>query len=246
MGSLKGSTVEPVKFQAFVINLDSRPDRLAEFRRRTRRFSIPVERFPALTPQQLVDQGVADEVMPWEACSASHRAICQVVVDRDLDWALVFEDDVLPIIGFERRVRWALDAAPPDAWLVQLGHIGSAGSPTRRRLRSLGGHAVRSMNIQRREQYWWGSQACLISKQFATFALDHPISFLGADKPSEIHFGHDNRMRELSLETEFKHRCFVHHPNLAGQSLSISDLGKDPNVIATEIHGLKEWRRFLL
>jgi len=240
-----GSTVELVKFQAFVINLDSRPDRLAEFRRRTRRLSISVERFPALTPQQLVDQGVADEVMPWEACSASHSAICQVVMDRDLDWALILEDDVLPIVGFERRVRWALDDAPPEAWLVQIGHIGTAGSRSRRILRSVGGHAVRSMNIQRREQFWWGSQAYLISKQFAAFTLDHPISFIGADKPSEIHFGHDNRMRELSLETEFNQHCFVHHPNLAGQSLSISDLGQDRKAAADGAHGLKEWRRLL-
>jgi GR25 family glycosyltransferase involved in LPS biosynthesis len=235
-----------VKFQAFVINLDSRPDRLAEFRRRTRRFSLPVERFSALTPQQLVDRGVAAEVMPWEACNASHAAICEVVLDRDLDWALVFEDDVLPIIGFERRVRWALDAAPPDAWLVQLGHIGTAGSPTRRILRSLGGHAVRSMNIQRREQYWWGSQAYLVSKQFATFMIEHPVNFHGPDNHRDVHMGRDNTMRELSLETKFKDHCFVHHPNLAGQSVSTSDLGKDPILSSEEPHGLKEWRRFLL
>ena len=231
---------------AFVINLDSRPDRLAAFRRRTRGFTMPIERFPALTPQQLVDQGVADDVMPWEACNASHSAICEVVLDRDLDWALVLEDDVLPIIGFERRVRWALEDAPPEAWLIQLGRIGSAGSPTRRVLRSVAGHGVRSMNVQRCEQFWWGSQAYLISKQFAAFMQDHPVIFDGDGRTDEVHSGHDDSIRELSLETELGHHCFVHHPNLAGQSLSRSDLGKDPRAVTHGSHGLREWRRLLL
>ena len=224
------------EFSAFVINLDSRPDRRAEFERRTRRFTQPIERLPALTPQQVVEQGFSSFAQPWMACTASHTTICQLMVERDLNWALVLEDDVLPIIGFERRVRWALAAAPSDAWLVQLGHLGTAGSRARRLLRTVAGHALRSTNTSRREQFWWGSQAYLISKQFAEFILRQPFPTVG----------HDNFLRRLSVETELKNHCFVHHPNLAGQSTSTSDNRHEPETIMGKAHGSKEWRRLLL
>lgn len=224
---------------AFVINLDSRPDRLAEFERRTRRFSIPIERFPALTTEDLRSQGLMAEPRATHACNASHTAICQLIIERDLDWALVMEDDVLPVLGFERRVRWALDTAPPEAWLIQLGRLGTAGSQTRRFVRSAGGHVFRSMNTQRREQFWWGSQAYLASKEFARFILEQQSFFDGP------FIGHDEFMRHLSLETELRNHCYVHHPNLAAQSLSTSDLGKHPQAISQDPHGMKEWRRLL-
>jgi len=228
-------------FGAFVINLDSRPDRLAEFRRRTRGFAFPIERFAALTPQQLVQQGHIANPSAWSACNASHFAVYRLVLERGLDWALVLEDDVLPIIGFERRVRWALHGAPPEAWLIQLGYLGSAGSRVRRVLRSVGGHARPSMNVQRCEQYWWGSQAYLISKRFAEFVLAQPPP----RGPGDGTHSHDRFMRALSVETEFQHHCYVHHPNLAGQSLSTSDIGNQRDAADMKPHGLREWRRLM-
>ena len=221
---------------AFVINLDSRPDRLAEFRRRTRRCSFPIERFPAITSEHLIAQGLVAEPFPWQACTESHRSIYRIVIERNLEWALVLEDDILPIIGFDRRVRWALEAAPTEAWLVQLGHIGNAGSRTRRILRSLGGHVLHSANEQRCEQYWWGSHAYLVSKQFAEFMLEYPLNTES----------HDQLVRRLSLESELKHHCFVHHPNLGAQSASESDIGPGPEAIPGMRHGLRNWRRLLL
>ena len=224
---------------AFVINLDSRPDRLAEFERRTQRFTIPIERFPALTPEDLRAQGLMADPRATHACNASHLAICQLIIERDLDWALVMEDDVLPVLGFERRMRWALETAPPEAWLIQLGRLGNAGSSRRRFTRSAGGHVFRSLNTQRQERFWWGSQAYLASKDFARFFLEQP-SFV-----DDTFMGHDDYIRHLSLETEFKDHCYVHHPNLAAQSLSSSDLGKHPHAVSREPHGMKEWRRLL-
>ena len=223
-------------YEAFVINLDDRPDRLAEFRRRTRRFSKPIERFPAITQERAAEEGLALYAAPWLACNASHTALCRLVLERDIEWALILEDDVLPVIGFERRVRWALDTAPPDAWLIQLGHLGVAGSRWKRLLRSLSGHAVRSMNLTRREQYWWGSQAYLISKPYAEFILRQPLPNLG----------HDQFIRQLSEETDLRHHCFVHHPNLAGQSNSSSDIGPQPGNLPGKRHASREWRRLLL
>ncbi len=225
-----------MNFQAFVINLDSRPDRLAEFRRRTRRCSFPIERFAAVTTQQLIAQGLMTEPTPLEACTESHRSIYRMVIERNLEWALVLEDDILPIIGFDRRVRWALEAVPPEAWLVQLGHIGFAGSRTRRILRALSGHVLRSANAQRCEQYWWGSHAYLISKQFAEFMLEVPLN---AES-------HDQLVRRLSLESELKHHCFVHYPNLGAQSASESNIGPGPEAIPGMPHGSRPWRRLLL
>jgi GR25 family glycosyltransferase involved in LPS biosynthesis len=226
-------------FGAFVINLDSRPDRLAELRKRTRGFSIPIERFPAVTTQELRDQGIIADPSSAQACTASHIAICRLIIERNLDWALVLEDDVLPIIGFDRRVRWALDAAPSEAWIVQLGYLGAAGSKTRRRLRSLGGHAFRSLNTQRREQFWWGSHAYLASKEFARYTLEQTSAF------DRTHEGHDEWIRNLSLEPEFSAHCFVHHPKLAEQSLSASDIGKHPDAVSQKPHGMRAWRRLL-
>lgn len=230
----RSAMIEP-EYSAFVINLDSRPDRLAEFRRRTRRYSIPIERLPALTPQEVVDLGLVAECTLWQACNASHTAICRLMIERDLQWALVLEDDVLPILGFERRVRWALEAAPPEAWIIQLGHLGTAGSRVRRTLRSLGGHFLRRMNTQRREQYWWGSQAYLISRRFAEFILEQPFP------PT----GHDRFLRRLSVETELRYHCVTHHPNLAGQSPSRSDIGAETDAIPGKAHASREWRRLL-
>jgi GR25 family glycosyltransferase involved in LPS biosynthesis len=224
-------------FGAFVINLDTRPDRLTEFRKRTRGFSIPIERVAALTPKDLREQGIMADPLPPQACTASHIAICRLIIARNLDWALVLEDDVLPIIGFDRRVRWVLDAAPPDAWIIQLGYLGVAGSNTRRRLRSIGGHAFRAMNTQRCEQFWWGSHAYLASKEFARFTLEQSSAF------ENSHEGHDEWIRNLSLEPELRDHCFVHHPKLAAQSLSTSDIGKHPEAISQKPHGMRAWRR---
>ena len=75
--------------------------------------------------------------------------------------------------------------------------------------------------------------------EFARFILEQPSFFDGT------FIGHDNYIRHLSLETEFKNHCYVHHPNLAAQSQSTSDLGKDPQSVNQEPHGMKEWRRIL-
>lgn len=89
--------------QTFYINLDSRPDRRAAIEALLQAASIEAERIAAVTPadlpaaaQRFCDPGTSKVrwVAPTQlACTMSHRKIWQAVVDRDLPYALVLEDD---------------------------------------------------------------------------------------------------------------------------------------------------------
>jgi len=85
---------------AFYINLDARPDRRTHFEAQLARAGIAAERFPATTPAQIdpadVMQAKTRGMSPGElACGRSHQRVWELLVERGLPGALVFEDDLL-------------------------------------------------------------------------------------------------------------------------------------------------------
>ena len=91
----------------FVINLDRRPDRLHFVKAQLDDLRIPFERFPAIDGQTMSPEqkNVFDEsrflleckkmpVIGEIGCALSHRAVWQRMVDENLDYALILEDDI--------------------------------------------------------------------------------------------------------------------------------------------------------
>jgi GR25 family glycosyltransferase involved in LPS biosynthesis len=100
----------------FVINLARRPDRLANFMQCMKALGIKFERFEA------IDAGTHDGNT---GCCASHRAVLDLVVQRGLERAFVFEDDsvIRPRFTdtFHQDVAAPLRELPPDWDLIYLG-----------------------------------------------------------------------------------------------------------------------------
>lgn len=89
---------------AFFINLATRPDRLAHMQSQFDRIGMTAERIDAVTPLGIPEQTrAAQEALPFAlrlssnevACSLSHRAAWQLMLDRGLPWALFMEDDAI-------------------------------------------------------------------------------------------------------------------------------------------------------
>lgn len=83
----------------FYINLAARPDRRERMERQFERLGIAAERFNAITPATSDPKWVAlatGKLSPTElACTLSHRAIWTLILERNLDAALILEDDML-------------------------------------------------------------------------------------------------------------------------------------------------------
>lgn len=96
-----------IKMKVFLINLDKRPDRLAFVKNQLDNQNIDFERFVAvdgskmtLETQTLVDvkrfiiEQKKEPVIGEVGCAMSHRAIWQKMVDENLEYALILEDDI--------------------------------------------------------------------------------------------------------------------------------------------------------
>ena len=96
-----------MRFKVFVINLDKSTDRLALCQQNLERLGIDFERIPAvygkdLSEQQVVDfydraanqKGYKKDLNTGElGCYLSHIKCWQKIVDEQLDFALILEDD---------------------------------------------------------------------------------------------------------------------------------------------------------
>lgn len=106
----------------FVINLQRRPDRLVNFTNEMKLIGVTTcERFDA------IDYGPD---MGNHACSASHRAVMDLIVQRGLRRAFVFEDDSVVRApfrdSFNEAVVQPLRELPEDWEMIYLGgHYGS-------------------------------------------------------------------------------------------------------------------------
>jgi len=118
---------------AFVINLDKNPERLAFMREQFKRLGMEVERFPAVYGKAMTAEdlrrdfarvrsyiAVQRKLEPSQvACSLSHANVYKEIIDRNLPYALILEDDVKLGNGFLEaldRVEKALDPARPQVF----------------------------------------------------------------------------------------------------------------------------------
>ncbi len=93
---------------AFVINLKRRPDRLADMERELGRVGLAFERVEAFDARNESLKGKVAWVKAYVynflkappighiGVYASHRRVWQIIVERNLPQALVFEDDIIP------------------------------------------------------------------------------------------------------------------------------------------------------
>ncbi|WHP07362.1 glycosyltransferase family 25 protein [Acinetobacter corruptisaponis] len=93
--------------KVFLVNLDKRPDRLAFVSKQLDELGIPFERFAAIdgskltmetqtlfdVPKFILEQKKKPSVGEV-GCAMSHRAIWQKILDEQLDYALILEDDI--------------------------------------------------------------------------------------------------------------------------------------------------------
>ena len=81
--------------RAYVINMKTRPDRLAGFRREAERAGIEYEVFEAITPDDVPIPSTF--ILPAGSyCNGlSHKAIWQKLLDSDDEAVLIFEDDAV-------------------------------------------------------------------------------------------------------------------------------------------------------
>ena len=79
----------------FYINLDARTDRRQHIEGELHRLGLRAERMAAVTTDEARQAGPTSMTMPELACSLSHRAIWQQIVERGLPGALVLEDDAV-------------------------------------------------------------------------------------------------------------------------------------------------------
>ena len=106
--------------KAFLINLDHRTDRLAEAAATLKKLNIPFERVSAIDARTVNISKLIDwkKAFIFDYCRApylgqigvyeSHRKIWQKILDENLDQALVFEDDVIPLDFDERFLNISL------------------------------------------------------------------------------------------------------------------------------------------
>ena len=66
----------------FVINLERRPDRLESVQKEFHYMGWTFERFNAV------------DTNSYEGCAYSHQKVAQMILDRGLEYAMVFEDDI--------------------------------------------------------------------------------------------------------------------------------------------------------
>jgi FkbM family methyltransferase len=107
---------------AFCINLDRRPDRLTEARKRFAQINWPMTRWPAVSLNASPYPGLS----PAHAGALnSHKQIWQYCLDNKLDVVAIFEDDVLFSSDFASVFTAASKELPPD-WCVWHLHSANA------------------------------------------------------------------------------------------------------------------------
>ena len=115
--------------KVFVINLDSRPDRLEKVQKQLDYAGIEFDRFSALSGKdhycrfKRFSSGTI-------GCSLSHRAIWQKLLDdKSSNWYLVFEDDIfIPPEITKKTFNDIMDdvlSEFPETEFVAFGHCGS-------------------------------------------------------------------------------------------------------------------------
>ncbi|MEO1998264.1 MAG: glycosyltransferase family 25 protein, partial [Planctomycetaceae bacterium] len=123
---------EIVKHQAFVICMERASERLAHARATLTQLPLPAEILPAIDGRAMPRDAIEAvyhrclhrPIYPFEldtgniGCFLSHRAVWQQIVERNLDAALVLEDDAhVDQTLLRRAVEFSATHCPPDAYL---------------------------------------------------------------------------------------------------------------------------------
>ena len=208
----------------YLINLASRPDRLATATERLADTGLVVECVAAKTYESALEAGVrfADDLRGRRAmtagdlgCVASHMEVYRHIIERGQRGALILEDDFYPVVDFGERVRSSLSLAPP-AGILKLGWLGY-----KHRLQSrVRDSAVRARRKARRDRwephsFAFGTHCYWASAEFAEFALGYMNPVFAAI---------DNMVTAAVQESS--HKAFRHWPPLAIQDDSPSDIDK--------------------
>jgi len=109
---------------AFYINLDEDMDRRALLEAELSRAGIQAERVAAVLGRAVPDwlQSFYDErLAPGEVgCSASHLVICTNIIERQLPYALVLEDDARLASDMKAVIQRAVELAPQGWDIIRL------------------------------------------------------------------------------------------------------------------------------
>ena len=98
----------------FVLNLDRASDRWAQVQKQMSEQGLEVERLSAVDGKKLTDAEMQTHSTKMAAflqprgvigCYLSHKKFWQMVVDRNLDSAIIFEDDVRLVDNFKDTLR---------------------------------------------------------------------------------------------------------------------------------------------
>jgi GR25 family glycosyltransferase involved in LPS biosynthesis len=196
---------------------------------------FPIERVAASTPASTVDwhsdPEVPEGIQPAEtACTVSHYRVFQKLIEEQLDWALVLEDDTVPVAFFPRRLQGVLKRWPEDAWYVQLGYVRGEALGMRGTLRAAAAHVIPGANELRLNTRRNGTQMSIVTIEFARYIVDRL-------RPVTAPF--DIRLNQLRNEEELGRHAYVHVPCLARQSGSPSDIQRDPDWLRS--HSAQRW-----
>ena len=94
----------------FCINLTSNPTRWANIQKRFTSINLPVTHWPASTPNDLTDTFVTNLSPNQKACAQSHINIWRHIIQNNLDYALILEDDAC----FDKQFWDKLNTITPD------------------------------------------------------------------------------------------------------------------------------------
>lgn len=128
-------------YKVFVINLARSNERLANIKAQLDAINVPFERIDAVDGAQLTDQDI-EQIAPKSiienhyfrplgkgeiACALSHKKAWQQIIDDDLDFAIILEDDLELLENFSKTIE-LLASVPTSYWeFIKLFPLRKAG-----------------------------------------------------------------------------------------------------------------------
>ena len=108
------------ELRCYVINLDSSTKRLDEFYAAFNKISLKIEKISAVDGKLIDIETFSDEnlckkqmgrgLQPGEVgCYLSHKKAIEQFLSTDAPYAIVFEDDAIPNVGFEKTVTTIIE-----------------------------------------------------------------------------------------------------------------------------------------
>lgn len=168
--------------KVFVINLERSPERLAAIASRLEEIGVPFERIEAVDGRTLSDS-VAEEVSPAHvvsktyhralskaevACSLSHRKAWRKIVEDDLDFAVVLEDDAQILDNFAEVLELLAELPCADWDFIKLYALKRGGEKNIARRFDFRGHTLITYH-----KFPLGFQGQAISRRGAKSLLQH-------------------------------------------------------------------------